>query len=95
MKKSKQQVQNRIVLRSDVLSPAEKSLLKKDQSFVPRPTDINWGNLPKDFDSTASKLCHLALKTEKKSVEDNPTNTPLSVKFLNLANHQPYQNLSI
>lgn len=39
--------QNTINLSSDVLSPAEKSLLKKGQSFVPRPTDINRGNLPK------------------------------------------------
>ena len=41
--------QNSINLSSKVLSPAEKSLLKKDPSFVPTPTDINWCNLQQFF----------------------------------------------
>ena len=43
--------QNAINLSSKVLSPSEKSLLKKGPSFAPTPTDINWSNLRQDFDS--------------------------------------------
>ena len=37
--------QNAINLSSKVLSPAEKSILKKGPSFVPIPADIHWCNL--------------------------------------------------
>ena len=59
--------QNAINLSSKVLSPAEKSLLKKDPSFVTTPTDTNWCNLRQDFDSFVNKLRFHALKTNKKS----------------------------
>ena len=72
--------QNAINLSSKASSPAEKSLLKKDPSFVPTPTDINWCNLRQDFDSFASKLRFHALKTENNHVENNTTSTALSVE---------------
>ena len=57
--------QNAINLSSKVLSPAEKSLLKKGPSFVPTPTDINWCNLQQDFDSFVNKI-FFTLKKQKK-----------------------------
>ena len=71
---------------SKVLSPAEKSLLKKGQLFVPAATDIYWCNLRQHFDSLANKLCYNALKTEKIQVEHNPTSTALSVETFQLGN---------
>ena len=78
--------QNTINLSSKVLSPAEKSLLKKGPSFAPTPTDINWCNLLQDFDSFVNKLRFHALKTEKNHVEDTPTSTALSVETFQLVN---------
>ena len=60
--------QNAINLSSKVLSPAEKSILKKGPLFVLTPTDINWYNLRQDFDSFVNKLRFHALKTEKKNM---------------------------
>ena len=57
--------QNAINFSSKVLSPAEKSILKKGPSFVPIPADINWCNLWQDFDSFVNKFRYHALKTKK------------------------------
>ena len=64
--------QNAINLSSKVLSPAEKSILKKGPSFVPIPTNINWCNLWQDFDSFVNKL--------------NPASTALSLETFQLGN---------
>ena len=77
---------NAINVSSKVLSPAEKSLLKKGPSFVPTPTDINWCNLRQDFDSFVNKLRFQALKTAKDHAEDNPTSAALSVEPFQLGN---------
>ena len=78
--------QNAINLSSKVLSPAEKSILKKGPSFVPIPADIHWCNLWQDFDSFVNKLSYHALKTQRNHVEDNPTSTALSVETFQLGN---------
>ena len=88
--------QNAINLSSKVLSPADKSLLKKGPSFVPTSTDINWCILGQDLDSFVNKLHYHTLKTEKNYVEDNPASTPLSVEnfqLLQLANPSVGQDL--
>ena len=54
--------QNAINLGTQELSVGEKSLLRKDSSFVPNPTDINWQNLKRDFDNF-NKLRHHASET--------------------------------
>ena len=43
--------QNAINLSNKDLSHVEESLLRKGPSFIPTPTDINWYNLRRDFDS--------------------------------------------
>ena len=73
--------QNAINFSSKVLSPAEKSILKKGPSFVPIPADINWCNLWQDFDSFVNKFRYHALKTQRNHVEDNPTSTAFSTVF--------------
>ena len=88
--------QNAINLSSKVLSPADKSLLKKGPSFVTTLTDINWCILRKDLNSFVNKLHYHTLKTEKNYVEDNPASTPLSVEtfqLLQLGNPSVGQNL--
>ena len=43
--------QNAINFSNKNLSHAEQSLLRKGPSFITTPTDINWYNLRRDFDS--------------------------------------------
>ena len=72
--------QNAINLSSKVLSTADKSLLKKDPSFVPATILIC------DFESFVNKLSYHTWKTKKGYVEDNPTSTPLSVETFQIDN---------
>ena len=88
--------QNTINLSIKVLSPADKSLLKKGPSFVPTSTDINWCILRQAVDSFVNKLHYHTLKTEKNYVEDNSASAPLSVEtfqLLQLGNPSAGQNL--
>ena len=48
--------QNAINLSNKDLSHAEQSLLRKGSSFIPTPTDINWYNLRRNFDSLSINL---------------------------------------
>ena len=52
--------QNAINLSNTVLSEEQKSLLKKDPSFVPTPTDINWYEVRKDFTKFTNKIRYIA-----------------------------------
>ena len=72
--------QNAINLSSKVLSTTDKSLLKKDPSFVPAIILIC------DFESFVNKLSYYTLKTKKGYVEDNSTSTPLSVETFQIDN---------
>ena len=66
--------QNAINLSNKDLSHAEQSLLRKGSSFIPTPTDINWSNLRRNFDSFVNKLRYRVSKpAETSSINVNHT----------------------
>ena len=48
--------QNAINLTSTELLESQKSLLRKEPSFVPTPSDFNWHEVRRDFDKFANQL---------------------------------------
>ena len=71
--------QNAINLSNAVLSEDQKTLLKKEPSFVPTPTDINWYAVRKDFTNFVNKIRHFAdvsdqLAQQRQKLEVNPEN---------------------
>ena len=48
--------QNGINLTSAELSESQKSLFRKEPSFVPTPSDINWYEVRRDFDRFDNQL---------------------------------------
>ena len=86
---------------------AEKSLLRKGPSFIPIPTDINWYNLRRDFDSFFNKLRYRVSKpAETSSINVNHTtnisnslvrqlgNPPIEAKSSNVNFRKEKTNIS-
>ena len=99
--------QNAINLSNKDLLHAEQSLLRKGPSFIPRPTDINWYNLRRDFDNFANKLRYQVLKpAETSSIKVNHTtnisnslvrqlgNPPIEAKSSNVNFRKEKANIS-
>ena len=74
---------NAINVSSKVLSPVEKSLLKRAHHLFEHLQILIGAIYGKSF---VNKLRFQALKTEKNHVEDNPTSTVLSVEPFQLGN---------
>ena len=69
------------------LSHAEQALLKKGPSFIPTPTDINWHNLRRDFDSFVNKLRYRVSKpAETSSINVNHTTNVSNLLVRQLGN---------
>ena len=99
--------QNAINLSNKDLSPAEQSLLRKGSSFIPTPTDINWSNLRRNFDSFVNKLRYRVSKpAETSSINVNHTsnisnslvrqlgNPPIEAKSSNVNFNKEKTNIS-
>ena len=62
---------NAINLINTELSQHQQSLLKKGQSSIPTPQDVNWFNLRQDFDKFTNQLRIKFNKVIEKSAEEN------------------------
>ena len=57
------------------LSELQKSLLKKEPSLAPTPSDINWYEVRRDFDKFVNQLRYRVTHfTEIASKQENPDN---------------------
>ena len=85
----------------------EKSLLRKGPSFIPTPTDTNWYNLRRNFDSFVNKLRYRVSKpAETNSINVNHTtnisnslvhqlgNPPIEAKSSNVNFRKEKTNIS-
>ena len=74
--------QNAIDLSNAVLSEDQKTLLKKEPSSMPAPTNVNWYDVRKDFIKFISKVRHFAdvsdqpvqQQKQQQQLEVNPEN---------------------